>query len=109
MRTFLSRLVGGSSSRFIVKKTRFGEVLTGLRLGAAYAFDEEACNRFFPLAQQHGLGLGPEEFSDPGPPGAVHLVRVQWQPIGRGGSAGLLRSVARQLSRAARQLSGSEQ
>ncbi len=51
--------------------------MTGLRLGAAYCFDEEAYNRFFPLAQMEGLSLGPEDFSDPGPHG-VHLLRVQW-------------------------------
>lgn len=38
-----------------VKKTRFGEILSGLKLGAAYAFDEESYGRFYPLARQEGL------------------------------------------------------
>ena len=42
-------------------------------------FDEEADNRFLPLAQSEGLNLGPEDFSDPEPHG-VHLLRVQWFP-----------------------------
>ncbi len=53
------------------------KIMTGLRRGAAYCFDEQAYNRFLPLAQMEGLSLGPEDFSDPGPHG-VHLLRVQW-------------------------------
>ncbi len=38
-----------------IKKTRFGEIVKGLRLGAAYAFDEESYGRFYPLAKQEGI------------------------------------------------------
>lgn len=60
-----------------IKKTRFGEIMRGIRLGGAYAFDETAYNRFYPLAKHEGLELGPEDFS----PTAAgwHLVRVQIQ------------------------------
>ena len=98
MRVFLSRLASGSPAAFTVKRTRFGEILAGLQLGAAYSFDEEAYNRFFPLAQAEGLGLGPEDFSEPGPTG-VHLVRVQWQPWVRARVGGLFRSVMRMVRR----------
>jgi hypothetical protein len=77
----MRKIVEGRTTRgapsLTIKKTRFGEIMRGLRLGAAYCFDEEAYNRFFPLARMEGLNLGPEDFSDPGPHG-VHLLRVQW-------------------------------
>jgi len=59
-----------------IKKTRFGEIVRGIGLGAAYAFDEDAYNRFFPLAQEEGFDLGPEDFSQPSPTG-MHFIRVQ--------------------------------
>jgi len=39
----------------IIKKTRFGEIINGLRQGGAYAFDQEAYGRFLPLAQLNGM------------------------------------------------------
>jgi len=81
MRTIMARRAVGGAPSLTIKKTRFGEIMTGLSLGAAYCFDEEAYNRFFPLAQREGLSLGPEDFSDPGPHG-VHLFRVQWLAAG---------------------------
>lgn len=58
-----------------IKKTRFGEIMTGIRQGAPYSFDDEAYKRFLPLAQQEGLDL-PEETPEPKGKG-LHLVRVQ--------------------------------
>lgn len=69
---------------YALKKAWFEDILAGLRLGAAYALDEEAYRLFYPLAQRAGLGVGPEDFRAPPPPGltqpAIHLVRVQWFP-----------------------------
>ena len=66
---------------YAIKKARFDDLLRVLRMGGAYAFDEEAYNRFYPQAQRAGLQVGPEDFSTPPPPGlkrpAIHLVRVQ--------------------------------
>ena len=53
-----------------------GEIMRGLQFGEAYAFDEEAYNRFYSLASKAGLGLGAEDFSQPSPAG-MHFVRVQ--------------------------------
>ena len=68
-------------ARYEIKKVRFDDLLTGLRAGLAYAFDEEAYTRFYPQAQRAGLAAGSEDFSTPPPPGlmrpAIHLVRVQ--------------------------------
>ena len=77
MRKIVARRTTRDALSMTIKKTRFGEIMTGLRLGAAYCFDEEVYNRFFPLAQLEGLKLGPQDFSDPGPHG-LHFFRVQW-------------------------------
>ena len=82
LRRIIARRARRGAPALTIKQTRFGEIMTGLRLGAAYCFDEEAYNRFFPLAQREGFSLGSEDFSDPGP-GGLHLVRVQWCPTAR--------------------------
>ncbi len=51
MKRYIEAMVSGSLKGTRIKKTRFGEILKGLELGAAYAFDEEAYNRFHPLAK----------------------------------------------------------
>jgi hypothetical protein len=45
-----------------IKKTRFGEILKGLKLGAAYGFDEESYERFYPLAIKEGLPVSKADF-----------------------------------------------
>jgi len=61
MRRYLSeRGVGGTHT---IRKTRFGEIMQGLSLGAAYAFDEEAYGRFLLLGQAAGLALAAADFS----------------------------------------------
>ena len=80
MRRIVARRTTRVAPAFTIKKTTVGEIMTGLRLGAAYCFDEEAYNRFFPLAQVEGLNLGAQDFSDPGPHG-LHFLRVQWCAI----------------------------
>ena len=58
-----------------IRPTTFSEIWRGIELGGAYCFDEEAYGRFLPPAQDAGLPLVEEDFSDPGPTG-IHLVRV---------------------------------
>ena len=65
----------GSSAAMSVKKTRYWEIMAGIRAGAAYSFDEVAYNRFYPLAARDGLSVGPENFG-PTPTGR-HFVRLQ--------------------------------
>lgn len=74
---YLVSLTSGQPMGHTIRKTRFGEIMRGMRLGAAYAFDETAYNRFYPLARRQGLSLGPEDFS----PTATgrHFVRVQFK------------------------------
>ncbi len=53
----------GSQARHTIRKTRFGEIMRGLSLGAAYAFDEESYGRFLPLGREAGLALSDADFS----------------------------------------------
>jgi len=70
---------------FSSRQTTAREILTGIGQGGAYAFDELAYGRFLTPAQQEGLPIGPEDFSEPGPIG-LHFVRVEFlvpfEPIG---------------------------
>ena len=81
LRTYVSDLDSAGIMRYTLKKTRFGEIMGGIRLGAAYAFDETSYNRFYPLAQRQGFDLKQEDFY-PNPTGR-HFVRVQLMSQGK--------------------------
>jgi len=38
--------------------------LNGLKLGAAYAFDEESYQKFYPLARKEGLNVAEANFDE---------------------------------------------
>lgn len=65
MEAYLAELHPAAATKATVKKTRFGEVLQGLQLGAAYAFDKESYARFYPLAAAAGLPVENADFDDP--------------------------------------------
>jgi hypothetical protein len=78
MRRLIEQRMGaGNAARYQIRKTTFAEVVRGLRLGGAYAFEPAAYDRFRALAEQAGLPVGPE-CSEPPQPAGVHLVRLQW-------------------------------
>lgn len=64
MKTFLTEINLDVQKRRTIKKTRFGEILRGLKLGAAYAFDEESYKKFYPLARQEGLLVAEANFDE---------------------------------------------
>jgi hypothetical protein len=64
MQAYLSEINPEGPSTSQIKKTRFGEIVNGLRLGAAYAFDEEAYQRFYPLAKQIGIAVAEADFAE---------------------------------------------
>lgn len=65
MEAYLAELHPAGASKATVKKTRFGDMVQGLRLGAAYAFDKESYSRFYPLAISAGLPVEKADFDDP--------------------------------------------
>ncbi len=77
----LAKKLGG---RWRFAPTSFEEILQGMQHGGAYAFDEGAYELFLPPAQEAGLDLQPEDFSEPAPesgPLGMHFVRVQLPTI----------------------------
>ena len=65
MEQYVAELYPAGATKATVKKTRFGEILRGLQLGAAYAFDKESYARFYPLALDAGLPVAAADFDDP--------------------------------------------
>ena len=78
IKDYLKALPSGNSMD-IIKKTRFGEIVKGLRLGGVYAFDQGAYFRFFDLAKINGLNDLPEKesFSKNDPAVGMHFIRIQ--------------------------------
>lgn len=64
MKDYVASATLESSQSNTIKKTRFGEIIKGMEMGAPYAFDEESYNRFYPLANKIGLDLKEEDFSE---------------------------------------------
>lgn len=54
----------GEAVQFRAKKIRFGAIHSGLEGGGAYAFDREAYERFYPVANNHGYTLDPDQFNE---------------------------------------------
>lgn len=76
MKSYLQRTAEGADD-YTVKKTRLGEVMEGLKLGGAYAFDQESYTRFYELGRINGLDELPPEEVFSGPPVEMHFIRIQ--------------------------------
>ena len=63
MKAYVVELDPANVGRTTIRKTRFGEIVRGLRLGAAYAFDEPAYSRFYPLAREAGLPVALADYA----------------------------------------------
>src|SRR5690349_5244994 len=76
MKTYLQAMHKGNE-RDVIRKTRFGEILEGLRRGGAYAFDKESYKRFLTLAKLNGMKdlPGQEVFAEL--ESAMHFIRIQ--------------------------------
>ena len=64
MEDYVVELDPSGAAKVTVKKTRFGEIMQGLALGAAYAFDRESYARFYPLALEVGFPVAPADFDE---------------------------------------------
>lgn len=64
MEEYLAEIDPDGAAKVTVKKTRFGEILQGLQLGAAYAFDKESYARFYPLALDAGIPVAAADFEE---------------------------------------------
>ncbi len=61
---YASEVLSEDKSLLRTRKVRFGDLLNGLQRGAAYAFDKESYNRFFPLAKQMEIPVPETNFED---------------------------------------------
>lgn len=64
MKAFVKEIDPEGQQKRTIKKTLFGEILNGLKLGAAYAFDEESYKKFYPLARKEGLNVAEANFEE---------------------------------------------
>jgi hypothetical protein len=76
MKSYLKAINPRALNEVTISKARFGDIKKAMELGAAYNFDEESYNRFYPLAKKHGINVGRQDFSGETPTG-FHFVRVQ--------------------------------
>lgn len=75
MKNYVETSANRPPGKLKITKTRFGEIVSGMRLGGAYAFDEESYGRFLPLARELGMGLEELDFT-PDHPGEVKFVSI---------------------------------
>ena len=64
MKAYVKEIDPDGLTKRIIKKTLFEEILRGLKLGAAYAFDEESYKKFYPLARKEGLQVAEANFEE---------------------------------------------
>ncbi len=76
MKNYIKSVFPESSKKITIKKTRFGEIVKGMKMGAPYAFDEQSYNRFYLLANKIGFDLKEEDFSDKAETG-YHFVVIR--------------------------------
>lgn len=84
MNAYIVKLASGKPSNYQLKKTRYGEILKGMRMGGVYTFDQKAYERFFPLAKAAGQPVVEFKFEGDEKPheDAVRLMRVKWFDTG---------------------------
>jgi len=70
---------GTKKEKSMVRKTKFGEILTGLAQGGSYAFDKEAYLRFFSFSKKYELDNfpEPEDFFSKQSPTGLYFIRIQ--------------------------------
>lgn len=84
MKEYLAKSESKPQGKVKIVKTRFGEIVSGMRLGAAYAFDAESYGRFRPLAREEGLLCCEEVDFTPDREGEVKFLTIT--PIGSRGA-----------------------
>ena len=77
---YITKLAKQKVSNYTIKKTRYGEIVQGMRMGGVYTFDKKAYKRFYPLAKAEGIPVVEFEFEGDEKPheDAVRLMRVKW-------------------------------
>ncbi len=80
LNSYIGKLMGDNPVDYSIKKTRYGEIFQGMRMGGVYTFDNKAYNKFLPLAKADGMPFAEFKIEDDPRPhkDAVRLMRVKW-------------------------------
>jgi hypothetical protein len=62
MKKYLKEKIPEGTKTPTIKKTRFGEIMAGIKRGGAYAFDEISYKKFYPLALKEKLPIKKADF-----------------------------------------------
>ena len=73
MERYVAEAHGSRAGEATVRKTTFKEILGGMKLGAAYAFDEESYKAFYPVARRAGLPVTEPHFEEGRTRGSLFL------------------------------------
>ena len=79
MKSYLHEM-DGDIDKDIIKQTYFDEIMIWIEKGGAYAFDKEAYDKFFNIAELKGMsgGLPAKEMFLEYPEEKMNLVRIQF-------------------------------
>ena len=75
MKDYLARSKVKPPGKVKILKTRFGEIVSGMRVGGAYSFDEEAYGKFLNLAREEGMRFEDVD-STPDRPGEIKFLTI---------------------------------
>lgn len=64
MKNYIKEMDPTNNKFRTIRKTRFGDIMKGLKLGAAYGFDKDSYNKFYPLAIDEGLEVMTVNFDE---------------------------------------------
>ncbi|MCF6314626.1 MAG: hypothetical protein L3J39_19415 [Verrucomicrobiales bacterium] len=75
MKGYLEKSETKPPAKVKIIKTRLGEILSGMRRGGVYSFDEQAYGGFLPLAREKGMGFESLDFT-PDKPGDIKFLTI---------------------------------
>ena len=78
MKEYLSASLIKPPGKVKILKTRFREILSGMRTGGAYSFDPESYGRFLPLARAEGMDCEDADFP-PDREGEVKFMTITYK------------------------------
>ena len=67
LKQLLAKSASDPVSSYRIAKAKFGEVVSGIERGGAYAFDAESYRRFSRLAREEGIPCNDYDFTPPTP------------------------------------------
>ena len=76
MKNHIAEIDSEKKFQVTIKKTRFGEIIEGMRLGGKYAFDKDSYSRFYSLGKEIGMLLENPDFDNEEFKGKFFTVKI---------------------------------